>query len=471
MIEDILRWLGYGTLAYFILLQSYMIFLGLTSAAVLRRNHHVNRFGRVSDMLSSQTSPPVSIVLAAYNEAAGIVESVRSMYIVNYPRFELVVVNDGSTDNTLDLLIEAFNLERVHIPYRPDIPTERIRGIYRGRGGVSLTVIDKDNGGRADALNAGLNVARYPYVLCTDADVVLDARCLVGAMRRVVEDRGRTIAVGGNIRPLNGSTVEMGHLVKAAVPRKLIPRMQVLEYVRTFLASRPAWSALGALPLISGAFGVWKRSSVIEVGGFTRGHMGEDMDLTMKLHRHHIERGIPYRMVYEPSAVIWTEVPSNLRVLRRQRIRWHRGLMRAIRDFRPVTFNPKYKALGLVTWAGMFLFEYLAPIVEATGWVVVPVAVILGALDMTILALLVALAFGVGLLNSLLALTLDESFGYFNSPKDTTRLLVMALIENLGFRQLTVAWRVRAIFGSDKSFSWGNMERKGITHLGLESSR
>lgn len=145
--------------------------------------------------------------------------------------------------------------------------------------------------------------------------------------------------------------------------------------------------------------------------------------------------------------------------------------MRAIRDFRPVTFNPKYKALGLVTWAGMFLFEYLAPIVEATGWVVVPVAVILGALDMTILALLVALAFGVGLLNSLLALTLDESFGYFNSPKDTTRLLVMALIENLGFRQLTVAWRVRAIFGSDKSFSWGNMERKGITHLGLESSR
>lgn len=468
MIFEVLRWVGYGTLVYFILMQGYLIFLALRSAAVMRRNHHINRFGRVSEMLSSQTSPPVSIVIPAYNEESGIVAAVRSMSIVSYPRFEMVIANDGSTDNTLEVLIEAFDLERVQIPYRPDIETAPLRGIYRGRGSVDITVIDKENGGRADALNAGINAARYPYAFCTDADVILDARCLVSAMRPVVEDRQRTVAVGGNIRPLNGSTVELGHLVDARVPKRLIPRMQVLEYVRSFLASRPAWSAMGALPLISGAFGVWKRSAVIDVGGFSRGHMGEDMDLTMRMHRYHIDNEIPYRMVYEPSAVIWTEVPETARVLKRQRIRWHRGLMTAVKDFRPMTFNPKYGKLGMVSWAGMFLFEYLGPIIECTGWFVIPIALLLGALNPMSLVLLLALAFGVGVLNTLIALLLDESYGFFNSPTDTFRLLVMALIENLGFRQMTVLWRIRALMGGESTRSWGNMERKGVANLGLE---
>jgi cellulose synthase/poly-beta-1,6-N-acetylglucosamine synthase-like glycosyltransferase len=466
MILDVLRWVGYATLIYFILMQSYMIWLGLRSSAVMRRTHHLDRFGRVADMLSSQTSPPVSIVIPAYNEEAGIVDAVRSMSIVGYPRFEIVITNDGSSDGTLDALIEAFHLEKVRIPYRPDIPTARVRGIYRGRGSVDITVIDKENGGRADALNAGINAARFPYALCTDADVILDANCLVGAMKRVVEDRERTVAVGGNIRPLNGSRVHLGHLIRAEVPKKLVPRMQVLEYLRTFLASRPAWSSMEALPLISGAFGVWKRSAVIAVGGFSTGHMGEDMDLTMRLHRHHIDRQIPYRIVYEPSAVIWTEVPENLRVLRRQRVRWHRGLMTATKDFLPMTFNPKYGKVGMVTWAAMFLFEYLAPIIEFAGWITIPIAILLGALNLTSLALLVALAFGVGLLNSLVALLLDESYGYFNSKADTARLIVMVLIENFGMRQITVAWRIRALVGGRGTRSWGNMERKGVANLG-----
>jgi cellulose synthase/poly-beta-1,6-N-acetylglucosamine synthase-like glycosyltransferase len=420
-------------------------------------------------MLSSATSPPVSIVIPAYNEAAGIVDSVRSMAIVGYPRFEIVVVNDGSQDGTLEALIEAFGLERVRIPYRPDISTARVRAIYRAHGPFDLTVIDKENGGRADALNAGINAARYPYALCTDADVILDASCLTGAMRRVVEDRQRTIGVGGNIRPLNGSEVQLGHLVQAGVPKRLVPRMQMLEYLRTFLATRPAWSEMGALPLVSGAFGVWKRSAVIAVGGFSTGHLGEDMDLTMRLHRHHIDNRIPYRIVYEPSAVIWTEVPDSLRVLRRQRIRWHRGLMAVVRDFMPLTFNPKYGKLGMITWAAMFLFEYLAPIVEFAGWITIPAAYLAGALNPTSLLMLIAVAYGVGVINSLVALLLDESYGYFNSPMDTFRLVVMVLIENLGMRQVTVVWRMRAIFGGKRTRAWGNMERKGVANLGVEA--
>lgn len=465
MILEVMKWIGYGTIVYFIAMQAYLLFLAVVSAAALRRNHHLRRFGRVGEMLSSKTSPPISIVIPAYNEAAGIVDAVRSMSIVRYPRFELVVCNDGSTDNTLESLIEAFGLERVRIPYRPDLECAPIRAIYRGRSGVDITVIDKGNAGRADALNAGINAARHPYVFCTDADVVLDPDCLVNAMQRVVEDRERTVGVGGNVRPLNGSRVELGHLIEASVPRRFVPRMQVLEYVRNFLGSRPGWSWMNALPIVSGAFGIWKKSVVVDIGGFTKGHMGEDMDLTMRIHRHFLDLDVPYRIVYEPAAVIWTEVPDTIRVLRRQRVRWHRGLMTVVRDFLGMTFNPRYGALGMLTWPGFFLFEYLAPIVEFTGWFVVPAAWLLGVLNTSTLLWILLVALGMGLLNSIIGLLLDESFGYFNSRADTSRLLSMAIVENFGLRQLTVLWRMKAMLGSKGTWTWGNMERKGVANL------
>lgn len=465
MTLEVMKWVGYATIAYFIAMQGYMLFMALTSAAALRRNHHLRRFGRVGEMLSSRTTPPVSIIIAAYNEEAGIVDAVRSMSIVRYPRFEIVVVNDGSLDNTLRALIEEFELEKVRIPYRPDLECAPLRDIYRGRSGVDITVIDKENGGRADALNAGINAARYPYVFCTDADVVLDPDCLVHSMQRVVEDRARTVGVGGNVRPLNGSRVELGHLIEASVPRRLIPRMQILEYIRNFLASRPGWSWMNAVPIVSGAFGIWKKSVVVEVGGLSKGHMGEDMDLTMRVHRHLLDQGIPYRIVYEPAAVIWTEVPDTVRVLRRQRIRWHRGLMAVVSDFRGMTFNPRYRQMGMVAWPGFVLFEYLAPIIEFIGWFVVPMAWLLGALNTTALLWLLLIALGMGLLNSLIALLLDESFGYFNSLADASRLIAVAVIENFGLRQLTVLWRIRALLGGKGTRGWGNMERRGVANL------
>lgn len=466
MILETIKWVGYATIAYFVLMQVYQIVLALISGYSLRRSYHINRFGRINDMLSSKTTPPISLIIPAYNESVGIVDSIRSMSIVGYPRFEIVITNDGSTDDTLEKLIEAFQLSQVRIPYRPDIETAPIRAIYRGRGAVDITVIDKENGGRADALNAGINAARYPYVLCTDADVILDAECLLRGMQRIVDDRERTIGVGGNIRPLNGSKVKLGHLITAGVPRGMVARMQVLEYLRTFLASRPGWSSMGALPLVSGAFGIWRRSAVLAIGGFQRGHLGEDMDLTMRMHRHHIDNDIPYRIVYEPSAVLWTEVPDTMRVLKRQRIRWHRGLMTSVRDFMPMTFNPRYGRVGMITWAGFFLFEYLAPILEFIGWFAIPIAFVLGALNTEALVLMLLLAFGASLLNSLVALWLDEPFGYFNDSTSTRRLLVMALIENFGFRQVTVAWRIRAMFGGRATQGWGNMERRGVASLG-----
>lgn len=465
MIATVVDWLGYFTIVYFTMMQFYLLGLGITSAITLRRSRDLQRFGRVNEMLSSRTTPPVSIVIPAYNEEAGIVESIRSMSIVRYPRFEIIVVNDGSTDGTLDRLIDVFNLEAVRMPYRPDLETMEVSGTYRGHGAVDLTVIDKVNGGRADALNAGINAAKFPYVLCTDADVILDSESLLRAMQRIVEDRDRTVGVGGNVRPLNGSELRLGHLVSTGIPRKMIPRMQILEYLRTFVASRPAWSRFDALPLVSGAFGIWRRQALLAVGGYQSGHLGEDLDITMKMHRYHVENDIPYRIVYEPSAVIWTEVPATRAVLRRQRIRWHRGLMAVVHDFRDVVFNPRFGRLGMITWPGFFFFEYLAPIIEFTGWIVVPVALAAGILNPHTVVLMLLLAYGVGLLNSLIAIALDETYGYFNNIRDTSRLISMALAENLGWRQMTVLWRVRSLVGDRKTRGWGNMERQGVASL------
>lgn len=460
-----LTWFSVGVLVYYLLYQASMVLLTIVSGFVLSRERMVARFGRMEDMLTSDLAPPVSIIVPAFNESIGIVDSIRSMAMVSYPRFEIVVANDGSTDDTLEKLIEACDLFGVPYPVRMNVASAPVRQVYKSRQPISLTVVDKENGGRADALNAALNAARYPYVMATDADVIIDPSALVHAMRLVAEDRDRTVAVGGNIRPINGCSVSRRNVVDAAVPQSMIERYQLLEYVRAFVSSRPAWSAINALPLVSGAFGIFKRDAVTDVGGFTPGHFGEDLDLTMRIHRRHRAAGIPYRIVYSPSAVIWTEVPPTRAVLRRQRIRWHRGLMTAVRDFRSSIFNPRHGPLGMISWPAMVLFEYLAPVIEFAGYIIVPIAIAVGAVEPTHAFALFVAAVLVGAINSLLALLLDERFGYFNDPRETLQLLILCFIENLGLRQMTVWWRVRALLGGKSTQVWGNMERRGVTQL------
>lgn len=451
--------------AYFVALQVWLLALAAGSALVLRRQRRQELFGRVEDMLTSDLAPPVSIVVPAFNESAGIVESIRSMSMVSYPRFEIVVANDGSTDDTLAKLIDAFDLYPVPYPLRTNIRTKEVRQVYKSRQPIPLTVVDKANGGRADALNAAINAARYPYVLATDADVILDGNALVHSMRLIAEDRKRTVGVGGNIRPLNGSRLPFGHIVDPRVPDRIVERYQLLEYVRSFVASRPAWSAINGLPILSGAFGIWSRDVVVAVGGYTPGHMGEDLDLTMRVHRYMRESGDDYRLVYSPAAVVWTEVPPRAKILRRQRIRWHRGLMTAVRDFRSSFFNPRHGTIGMVTWPSMVLFEYLAPIVEFAGWLAIPAAVLSGALSLFSVAAFFVLAVLAGAMTSLVALLLDERFGYFNDPRETLKLLTIVFVENLGVRQMTVWWRIRALFGGRTTRQWGDMERRGVARL------
>jgi cellulose synthase/poly-beta-1,6-N-acetylglucosamine synthase-like glycosyltransferase len=455
-----------AVLVYFVAMQVHMLGLAILSARALYKQRMFERFGRVQDMLGSDLSPPVSIVVPAYNESAGIIESIRSIEMVTYPKFEIVVVNDGSKDDTLEKLIDHFKMLALPMPFRPSIKTAAVRQVYHAKLPVSITLVDKINGGRADAVNAGINVARYPYVMLTDADVLIDGDALVNSMRYVAEDRTRTVGVGGNVRPLNGCTIRHGHIVDAKLPSGWLERMQILEYIRSFVGARPGWSSINSLIFLSGAFGIYLKQAVVDVGGLTSGHLGEDLDLSMRIHRHYRSLKKPYRMVYAPSAVAWTEVPSTREVLRRQRIRWHRGLLRAMWDFRSSLFNPRHGTMGMLGWPVMFLFEFLAPIIEFIGYLAVPLSFLFGGINPYPALLLLMIAFLAGAFTSLLALFLDERFGYFNKPREALTLLGLVFLENLGLRQQTVWWRIRAIFGGTSTKQWGDMKRKGVTNLG-----
>ena len=267
------------------------------------------------------------------------------------------------------------------------------------------------------------------------------------------------------MRPLNGSTVESARVSRTGLPTRWVELVQVVEYVRSFLAARPGWSMFNSLVLVSGAFGVFHKQTVIDAGGYAHGHLGEDLELTMRIHRLMRRSRRSYRVVYAADAVAWTEVPTSLRVLRRQRIRWHRGLLQTIIEYRSLIFNPRYGRIGLVAWPGFVAFEFLAPVIEFIGWVSVPVAVVTGELNFETAVLLLLGAFLLGTLNSLIGLAIDERFGYFNRPREALALLAVAILENFGTRQLTVWWRVRALFWRRHKVEWGDMEREGVSQV------
>jgi cellulose synthase/poly-beta-1,6-N-acetylglucosamine synthase-like glycosyltransferase len=459
---------SYVILGFFILMEVQLLVVSVVSFFALRRDHFTASHGRLHDMLTSDTTPPVSIIIPAYNEAAGITESVRSMAMLKYTRKEIIVVNDGSADDTVKRMIDEFRMEPIDVPYRPSLDTEVIHRVYKSRLPLPIVLVDKENGGKGDAINAGINIARYPYVMATDADMVLDDECLLRAVRHFVEDRSRTIAVGGNVRPLNGCEVRRGRVTNVALPRRPVELAQVVEYIRGFLSARPGWSALGSLLIVSGAFGIFQKRAVIEVGGFRHGHLGEDMELTMRLHRHFRKKRIPYRIVYAPDAVAWTEVPLTRHVLRKQRIRWHRGLMQVIWQYKGMLLNPRYGVIGLLGWPAFVAFEFIAPMVEFIGWLVIPGSLVLGHLNWEIALPLLLISLVLGAANSLIGLFLDERFGYYNAPGDAAKLLVYSLGEQLGMRQRTVWWRVRAMFWNPRRKVWGDMQRTGVGNLGAE---
>ena len=389
---------------------------------------------------------PVSVIVPAYNESASIITSVKAMLQLEYPQFELIVVNDGSKDDTLGKLIDEFGMQPFPEAYRARVKSAEVRGVYRSTRVGNLRVVDKENGGaKADAINAGVNVCRYPLICVVDADSVLQPDSLRRVVRPFLEDP-TTVAVGGTVRIANGCSVRQGFLEKVALPRNFLALVQVVEYLRAFLFGRMGWSPINGLLIISGAFGVFHKETLVEAGGFDASAVGEDMELILRLHRLMKAKGRPYRITFVPDPVCWTDAPENLRDLRSQRIRWQHGLGQALFLNRSLIFNRRGGAVSWVAIPFYLIFELLGPIIEVAGYLFIITCGFMGWLTWPEAAIFLALAIGLGVLLSTSAIMLEElSFHIYPRVGQLVTLYAIAIAENFGFRQLTALWRFQGL--------------------------
>jgi len=452
-------------LAYFLLLNSFYAAQLAAAALETRQHRRATRGGDARRLLGSEVAPRISILAPAYNEEATVAESVTALLTLQYPAVEVVIVNDGSSDDTLGVLQDTFGLSAVHPVLWQRISTRPVRGLYRSSTHPGLVVVDKENGGKADALNVALNAATGALVCAIDADTIIEPDALLRMVRPVLAD-DRVLATGGTIRVANGCRVSGGRVVVARAPRTYLAGVQAVEYLRAFLFGRLGWNRLGGNLIISGAFGLFRRDAVIAAGGYLHGTVGEDMELVARLRRHAREQKQPDRVAFIPDPVAWTEVPETLRVLGRQRDRWHRGLADVMWRYRRLIGNPRYGALGLVVFPAFLVLELLAPVIEALAVLLMIPALASGAVDLTFAALLLVSAYGYGLLLTALTLLLDEmAYRRYGSLSDRLLLIGWALLENLGYRQLTVLWRLRGLWKYlRRRTDWGTMTRRGLTH-------
>ncbi len=451
-------------LFYFFLINTQYLVLMLVGFLETRRAIHEMQWRDVRRLMRSPLTPPISVIAPAYNEEANIAVSVRSLLMLNYPEFEVIVVNDGSTDGTLQVLIDRFGLKPIPRSFEYAVPCRPIRTVYESAENPNLVVVDKENGGKADALNAGLNLAFYPLFCAIDADSVLEDDALLRVVRPFVEDPGLTVATGGIIRIANGCEIRDGRVTVVRLPRRFLPLVQIVEYLRGFLFGRMGWSAINGLLIISGAFGLFDKRAALLAGGYAHDTVGEDMELVVRIHRRLREQGRPYRVRFVPDPVCWTEAPESLRVLRRQRNRWHRGLIDTLWRHRAMVGRPRYGVIGLVSMPTFLVFEMFGPLVELSGYLIVPLSYVLGILDARFMVVFLILAVLYGILLSVSAVLLEDmAFRRYPRVRDLALLVLIGVIENLGYRQATAWWRARAFWDYWRGdLGWGRMERRGI---------
>jgi cellulose synthase/poly-beta-1,6-N-acetylglucosamine synthase-like glycosyltransferase len=435
----------------------------------LRRNSQAFTAREIEILAQSPLMPGVSVLAPAYNEAATIRHSVRSMLRLRHPRHEVIVINDGSTDTTLKELMDEFRLYRSSRVAWGDITTAPVRGVYESRDPIPLLVIDKENRGKADALNCGINFARHDLFAAVDADSIIEKDGLLHLSRPFLEYGEQTMAAGGIIRVANGCDVVEGAVQIPKVPRGLLARLQTVEYLRAFLAARVAMSYAGALLIISGAFGLFRRSVVADMGGYRLDTVGEDMELVVRIHRHCREKKMPCRVMFLPDSVCWTEVPHSLRTLRRQRTRWQRGCFESILFHKRMVGNYRFGAVGLMGMPYFVLCEVIGPFVELSGYLATALGLVLGWVSGGSALLFLAVSILFGLLMSVGSVLLEENtICRYPNPVDVLRLLLTALLENLGYRQLNLFWRVEAVLQVllKQKRSWGEMARRGFETTG-----
>jgi len=472
MIASLLLWVDRFALAYMLGLNSFYALLLLLSIPELWSHWHLAEDEHLTLVLGTEALPPLSILVPAHNEEMTIVESVVSFLTLQYPYHEVVLVNDGSSDATMTRLLESYDLYQIPPAFMISIQTQPVRAYYRSRRYSKLLVIDKENGGKADALNAALNAARFPYVLAVDADTLIEPDALLRLARPFLLDKP-VAAVGGTIRVANSCAIAHGRVVEARVDRRILPAIQVLEYLRAFLFGRLGWNRLGGNLIISGAFGLFKRAHLLAMRGYRTGSVTEDMDLVVRLQRYLREHRLPDTTSFIPDPVAWTEVPTSVRVLGRQRERWHRGLLETLWVHRGLLFNFRYGAVGLVAYPFFLFGEALSPLIEMLGYLGIAAGLLFGAVDLNFVWLFLSVAVLYGMLLSVWAILLEEvSFRRYTRPADVLRLLCTCVVEAFGYRQLTLFFRLKAFWRMLRGDRrWGAMQREGFASTTATDTR
>ncbi|TDQ23989.1 glycosyltransferase family 2 protein [Tenacibaculum caenipelagi] len=458
-------------LAYsFLVLLSYgilAIFSRKETISYLRKNSFVN----YKDILSSELAPGISIIAPAYNESLNIVENVRSLLSAHYANYDVIIVNDGSTDDSLDRLIKAYNLEKVEYLINERIKTKPIRaGVFKSKNPAfeKLIVVDKENGGKADALNVGLNISKNDYVACIDVDCLLMEDSLQKMIKPFLEytDR-RVIASGGVIRIANSCIIEDGKLMDVNYPKITLVRLQILEYLRSFLLGRMAWSKLNGLLVISGAFGMFDKNIAIKVGGYNTKTVGEDMEIVVRMRRYMEEQKIEYKVAYIPDPLCWTEAPENYKTFISQRNRWTRGTIETLKEHRVIGFNPKYRVLGMLSFPYWFLFERMAPIVEVLGIIYFTLLLFVRNIQWDYALGFFLAAYFSSVIYTLLAVFSEEfTFHQYKKKGEGFQLVLSAFIEPLLLHPVVLYAAVKGNidYYFNKNLKWGEMKRKGLTN-------
>jgi len=459
---------------YTIAVNSFYLALLALSALKLQAQSVLWETGLRHFLFSSGLLPPITVIAPAFNEESTIVDSVESLLALAYPHYQVVVVNDGSKDDTIGQLVKGFNLVPASPGVEGTLPCMPVKTVYRSTTVPNLVVVDKTNGGKADALNAGSNFATGEYLCSIDADSLLDPQSMLRAMLQTIASRRTVIAIGGNIFPVNGSEVEHGHLQRIGLPSEPLAAFQTIEYLRSFVSGRLGWVLLDGLLIISGAFGIFRKDRFLEVGGYMTGRgayrkdtVGEDMELVVRLVRHERGSGRDGMVDYCYNANCWTEVPEAGKALMRQRDRWHRGLIEVLLHHRKMAFRPRYGMSGVVSIPYFYLFELVGPWLELSGYLVLAASLLFALIDPFVSLVVFGIAVAFGIMISVCSILLAERQVLYFRPKDFFGLVLLAIVENFGFRQIMSMSRVWAFVQFFyRSKGWQKFARKGFVRKG-----
>jgi len=459
--------LGFNNIMlYYVLISNSLYFMQLILSAFslyyyIKKMHYSD----YKKYTASTNMIPISVLVPAYNEESTIVDNIQSLLALNYPSHEVIVINDGSKDTTFQKIVEAYNLKEINQPIRYLIKTKTVRGIYKNLDIPKLTLVDKENGGKSDTLNVGINMSKYPVFTSIDADSMLESDSLVRVIMPFIEDK-LTVAVGGIVRIVNGSKIKNGKLESVGLPSNRLAMFQIIEYLRAFLTGRMGWNSLGCLLIISGAFGAFKKDVVVSVGGYNSNTVGEDMELVVKIHKYLTKNKTKYKIKFIPDPVCWTQAPETIKDLRWQRRRWQIGLMDSLFRYKGLFLNPKYGIIGILGVPYFWIFEMLGPVIETLGYIFIPLSYVLGLLNTSFFILFLVSSILYGILLSIGAILLEEyTFSKYPSIKQLLRLSLYAVLENFGYKQMTTLFKIDAIIRFKKfRNSWDKIKRESFSN-------